>query len=407
MPRLIKRTIEASAPRATRYEIWDDKLTGFGLRVSPTGVRTFVVIYRNASGDQRRHTIGQYGPALTAEVARERATEALRIASDGGDPAAVKRANREAPRMGELADEYEKQRVPAMKDTTQRTEKHLLAKHVRPRFDKRTVASITRGDIEAVKRDMRATPGAANKVIGILSRLFAFAEEIEWRPAGSNPARGVAKNPERKVERYLTADERARLERALTVAARSTIKTRGHVDASAVACFRLLALTGMRLGEALDLQWRDVDIEHRRLVLPTSKTGAKIVRLSSQAVALLESLPDEHKRVFATETGERLANMQRRWIIIRKAAALPGLRIHDLRHAWASDAVMAGVPLHVVGKQLGHASPTTTNRYAHLSGDVLAEAVERVGGVIDTNTRKGDAGKVVAIAAKRRRKGAK
>lgn len=402
MARLIKRTIDAAQPKKARYDLWDDDLPGFAIRIFPSGVRSFFVFYRNAAGDARRLTIGRYGAPFTVDQARAEARRLMLAAKTGGDPAAARTAQREAPRVDELVKEYRAQRVPGMKPTTQRSEAHLLDKHVLPRFERRTVASLARHDVEQLKVEMRETPGAANKVLGILSRLCAYAEDLGWRPAGSNPTRGVKRNGEKKIERFLTPDERARLERVFRAAERAKVKTRGRVDATAVACFRLLALTGMRLGEALDLRWRDVDLEHRRLTLPTSKTGHKYVRLSAQAAALLESLPDEHELVFSKSGGARLDNMQRRWIAIRKAAALPELRIHDLRHAWASDAVMAGVPLHIVGKQLGHASPSTTHRYAHLSGDVVADAVDKVGAVIAEKTRGGNARAAGVVAGSKR-----
>lgn len=400
MSKLTKRIVDAAHPRAERYDLWDDELAGFGLRVSPSGHKSWFAFYRTSAGDARRQTIGPTS-LFTPEQAREDAGEILRTAKRGGDPAAAKRAAKKVARMGDLLDTYERERVPAMKTTTQASERHLISKHVRPRFAARTVESVTRGDVAAVAREMRATPGAANKVLGLLSRLFAFAEELEIRAAGSNPCRGVPKYPEKKIERYLTSDERARLERAFAAAEAAKPHAKDYVEPSAVGAFRLLALTGMRLGEALDLLWGHVDLEHRRLALPTSKTGHKYVRLSAPAMALLEARqPDDDERdedalVFATDAGTRLTNMQRRWISIRTAAKLPKFRIHDLRHAWASDAVTAGVPLHVVGKQLGHSSPTTTNRYAHLVGDVVGEAVELVGQRIADNTAAGNPGENV------------
>lgn len=343
---------------------------------------------------------------LTVDEARKLARQRLlEVKGSGRDPARERKAQREAPRFAALIDRYVEERVPTFKATTQRSEKNLLARHVRPRLDDRTVASLVREDIERIKSDLRATPGAANKVIGCVSRLAAFAEDLGWRARGTNPTRGVKKNSEKKVERWLTAEERARLERTIAAAERAPARSLGHVDASACACFRLLAMTGMRLGEALDLRWRDVDTEHSSIVLATHKTdrqaSTKIVRLSSAAVRFLDALPRDRELVFCSEHGRRLDNMQRRWITIRKAASLPDLRIHDLRHAWASDAAMLGVPLHVVGKQLGHASPTTTNRYAHLAGDVVAEAVEHVGAIIEARAQ--GKSKVVALRGGKRR----
>ena len=416
MPKLTKRVVDAAHPRSARYDLMCSSNPGFGVRIFPSGTKTFFVAYRLLDRTKKRVTIGRYGHPFTVDAALTEARRILRDARTGGDPARDRRRQREAPKMSELIAEYRKTRIPAMKASTQKSESHLLETHVEPRFARRTVESISRVEVEGLRSMTRAcrtcdgtglvearrcercrgsktisTPGAANKVIGLLSRLFTFAETIGMRPPNTNPARGVKKNPERKVERYLTPDERRRVELALCSAERAPEKSTGHVDPAACAVFRLLAATGMRLGEALDLRWQQVDIHHRRLSID-SKTGPKYVQLSDHAIAILQGRmtgadPDGRdepgeRLVFASSAGTRLHGMQRRWITIRKSARVPDLRIHDLRHGWASDAVMLGIPLQVVGRQLGHRTPVTTARYAHLAGNVIQDAVDQVGAVI-------------------------
>ena len=413
-------TIRAAQKRGERAELWDAARPGLFVVVTPAGHATFYVKYR-AGGRQRKLKLGTFGD-LTISEARAKAGKAVALVNDGRDPAQERQDDRTAPTMAELVASYVKERVPGMKPSTQVSERNLLSKHVlceppktkrkpspcaKLRLASRKVADVTKADVERVKVLMRDTPGAANKVIGVLSRLFSYAEDLGWRASGTNPCRGVRKNPEKKIERFLTADERQRLEAALTAAASTGIKRKGHVDATAVACFRLLLWTGMRLGEGLDLRWRHVDVEHKRLVLDDSKekNRAKVVHLPAPAVALLEGLAPEEPApddlVFATSEGKRLSRMQRRWQAIRDAAGLPKFRIHDCRHAWASSAVMSGVPLHVVGRALGHASPSTTNRYAHLAENVVAAAVEKVGAVIEADST-GQRAEVLPMRRRRR-----
>jgi integrase len=414
---LTSKQVLAAKPGAKVYELVDGR--GLALVVQTSGAKIWRLRYRNHSGERKRIKLGQF-PDMSLAKARSEAAQHRGDIERGADPAAERTALRTAPTMAELVKRYQADRVPGMKATTQISEADLLRKHVlcvaatkrkpspctKLRLASRKVADVGKADVEKIKLLMRDTPGAANKVIGILSRLFSFAEDLGWRAQGSNPCRGVRKNPEKRIERYLTAGERQRLEAALTAAESTGLKRKGRIDAAAVGCFRLLLWTGARLGEALDLRWKHVDLEHKRLVLDDSKekNRAKIVHLPAPAVSMLEARQRDDSKpgdlVFAASDGGRLENMQRRWQSIRDAAGLPGFRIHDCRHAWASSAVMHGVPLHVVGRALGHASPSTTNRYAHLSGDVVASAVEKIGSVIEADTR-GEVAKVVPM--KRRR----
>jgi integrase len=419
VPRLTKRVIDAARPKATRFDLWDDALPGFGVRVFPSGTKSFFLYYRDANRRANRLTLGQYGAPLTVDEARQLArTKLLQAKAGDDDPAEKRRRQRTAPTIAELAKLYRAERIPRMKASTQRSEEDLLRAHVLPRFGTRSILAIDKRQLEALRLELAR--GAFNKVLGILSRMYGFAAEIRACERGTNPAHGVKKNPERKLERFLTADERARLEAALVRAEKTPML---RMSPAACGVFRLLAATGMRLGEVLDLRWRDVDTAHRRLVLPTHKAGVtKYVALSSYAIAIIDARPEGEPDalVFATDSGARLANMQRRWQSIRAAAGLRDVRIHDLRHAWASDAVMQGVPLHVVGRQLGHKSVATTNRYAHLAGDVFADAVERVGAAIEAGKAavataeaaksvkperpNARGAKVIPLAARRRRK---
>jgi integrase len=324
----------------------------------------------------------------------------------GEDPAGERASQRAAPRINELLDHYIADHVPGLKPSTQVSELHLIKKHIRPRFGSRAILALVRKDIEALKVSMRKTPGAFNKVRDCISRIYNFAERVGGYGVTPStiPTVGVRRNKARVVERFLRPHERAALMRELDAAPTRRPTERGYVSQAATDAFKLLALTGCRLGEILDLTWRSVDWDRQRLVFADSKTGQKSVYLSAQAMDLLAEISDRREssgRVCPNETGGRLSNMQRRWRGIRDRAGIEDVRIHDLRHSLASDAVGAGLSLHLVGKLLGHRSSQSTARYAHLSDEAQAEAAERVGDAIAEAQRAGE--RVVPLVGRKGR----
>lgn len=416
---LTTRTVGAAKPRVDRYELWDDRLAGFHVRVTPTGERTFYVRFQAPKGqERRRHKLGKFGE-ITVDKARRLAQDALDDVRHGHDPAVARREDRDAPTLSVIADRFMREHAGEREDgepseaahcraSTIATYRELLDVHILPRLGRRKVASIELVDVERMHKGIaegvkpssehtraRGGKGVANRALHLISTVFNFAEKVGEREPRSNPCRHVRRFEERRAEdsRFLTAPERARLERVLARADATEPGFAGYLAPSVVACVRLLSLTGARLSEITGLTWRMVDWQHRQLRLPESKTGAKVIPLSASAYELLERLREQSRAgielVCPSENGLELQNMQRAWATIRKAAKLDGVRLHDLRHSAASDALMAGVPLAMVGALLGHRNPRTTARYAHIDPGVLRAAAQRMGEAIEQRTRDG------------------
>jgi integrase len=234
------------------------------------------------------------------------------------------------------------------------------------------VVDVTRQDAGKLHHGLRDTPYQANRVLAVLSKMFNLAERWGLRPDGSNPCRHVEKFSERKRERMLSPAELARLGDALTSYAGSPY---------AVAAIKLLVFTGARLGEVLGLRWDWIDIDRGEARLPDSKTGAKTLHLPPPALVVLTKLPrlDNNPHVIVGQTtGAAMVNLEKPWRAIRAAARLDDVRLHDLRHAFASVAASSGMGLPIIGKMLGHTQPSTTNRYAHLANDPVKAAAAAV-----------------------------
>jgi len=283
------------------------------------------------------------------------------------------------------------------KASTAREYRRLLDRVVLPAIGKRTIADVTRRDIAKFHHARRETPIEANRALAVASTLFNFAERIGYRPDGSNPCRHVEKYPQRHHERFLSADELARLGEALAAYDGSPYVT---------AAIKLLVFTGARLGEVLGLQWQWIDFERGEARLPDSKTGAKTVHLPPPALAVLADLPkiegNPHVIVGGVQ-GAALVNLGKSWRAIRSEAGLDDVRLHDLRHAFASVAAASGMGLPIIGKMLGHTQPTTTNRYAHLASDPVKAAAAAVAGKIAAAMSSGSDKRGDAIELRRRR----
>jgi integrase len=260
----------------------------------------------------------------------------------------------------------------------------LLDKFILPRFGAHKVKELTPADIGRFHQSLRDTPYNANRCLGLLRAMLNKAQQWGELPAHANPAEPVKPFSERKRQRYLTPEEFRRLFTSLDEL--ESLQVIGPYQAAAI---RLLCLTGCRLNEILALEWRSVDLANRRLLLEHHKTdrhGIKAIPLNGSAIKLLEGLPrqDGHPYVIHGKIdGTHLINLQKPWNRVRKDAGLDDVRIHDLRHSFASAAASAGVPLQIVGGLLGHSSQQTTARYAHLWQDPLAQASEKIGMIIE------------------------
>src|SRR5271169_448477 len=381
--KITKRTVDATEPGDKDVFLWDADLKGFGLKVSPTGSKVYLVQYRLGGREARtqRYTIGKHASPWTPDKAREEAERLLGRVANEVDPTkerkaklAAHRADAEAPTLAEFADRYiDEYAKPYKKPRTVEEDERNLRLHIKPTLGKLKLKDITPAHIAKFHASGRDTPTNANRCRALLSHLFKMAEVWGERPPGSNPCRYVEKFGERKRERFLSADELARLADALE-------GTEGKEPPSAIAAIRLLILTGCRLSEILSLRWEWIDFERGFLMLPDSKTGAKTVPLGAPALRALAELPRQEGSpyVLPAERGDgHFVGIQKPWQRVRGAAGLDDVRIHDLRHSFASIAVSGGDSLYLIGKVLGHRQSRTTERYAHLKDDPLRAVANR------------------------------
>jgi integrase len=402
--RITKRLVDALDITGEEYFVWDCDLTGFGVRVRSTGATSYVVQYRAGAGraaPTKRLTIGS-PHKHTPDQARDLARKALDAVAHGRDPAADKSRDRRTPTIAFLAERFLNEHVKAKrKPATYGLYDWYFTSLISPEIGTRKVTAVTRSDIAQLHRKLGMTMApTANRVIATLSSFYSFCSKIGAVPEGFNPAKGIEKFRETSRERYLTTDELQRLGAALEEA--ETIGVPWNVDESrpnakhvpkknrrtviephAVAAIRLLLFTGCRLREILHLKWEHVDFERGLLFLPDSKTGKKTVVLNAAALAVLRDLTRASDYVIAGEEPKQpRSDIKWPWSLVIRHAKLAGLRVHDLRHSFASIGAAGGLGLPIVGKLLGHANASTTARYAHLDADPLRRASDQIGSVI-------------------------
>jgi integrase len=372
LPRLTKSIVDRAKAGSRDLFIWDDSLAGFGLRVKASGVRSYICQYRNSYGRSRRLTLGQHG-RITLEQARKLAGEVHAALARGEDPAARRSALREAPGFEELADYYRRHHAPMKRASSVRADETMLRLYILPRLGKKRVADIGRVDIAGIHVGLKETPYAANRTLALLSKMFALAMALDWR--SDNPARGIPRFHEERRERWLSDDEISRL---IDVANRY----RNQRAANAV---KLLLLSGARRNEVLSARWEEFDFQRATWTKPSHHTKQRKVEhvpLSAAALRLLAAMRAESRSEFlfpGDVAGKPLVELKTAWARICKMAALDHVRLHDLRHTFASSLVSSGTSLHIVGRLLGHTQPQTTARYAHLSDDALRHAANRFG----------------------------
>ena len=354
MPRITKRTVDAIKPDDRERVVWDDDLKGFGVRVHPSGRKVYIVKTRY-QGRIIKMTIGPHD-AVSATYARVRAAEIITDARAGKNPKG-RRSN--APTMRALGERFLKEYVPNhCKPSTAAEYRRSVEHFINPRTGKLRVPDVQRSNIAALHHDLRETPYQANRTLGVLSKMFSLAELWELRPDGTNPCRHVKRFKEDKRERFLSDAEYRRLGSTLR-----EIEQDGSETTSAIAAIRLLMLTGCRLSEIQKLRWEHVNLEAGELRLPDTKTGAKVVYLGEPAIAVLRDIQrqDDNPWVIAgRKEGGHLTDLQHPWRRIRACAGLDDVRIHDLRHSFASGGLLVGEGLPMIGKLLGHTQVQTT-----------------------------------------------
>ena len=316
------------------------------------------------------------------EVARRLARRRLAAAVIGEDPAGEKQAVRQETRFSEFAQRYLRQHAEVHKKSRSvHEDRRLLDKVILPEFGPLRVSAITRRDVSALHYSLVDTPVMANRVLSLLSKMFNLAELWEFRPDGSNPCRHIRRYPERKRERYLSSQELISLGEVLAAAERD-----GTESAAVLLGLRLIVLTGARHGEVLTLRWKDVDVERGLLDLPDSKTGHKQIVLSGPTLRLLETAAAQALGPWVVpgkDPARHLYSLNSAWRRLRVAAGIPDVRIHDLRHTYASAAVGLGLSLSLLAGLLGQTQVATTERYAHLDLDPRRRAAEAIAGQLD------------------------
>jgi len=382
--KITKRMVDTVvAPVSGEVNLWDSEVPGFSLRVRSSGSRVYVVEYRNRSQRKRRVTLGRHG-RLTVEQARDLARQILAAVARGEDPAEERQENRSAPTFGELASRYLGQHAtPKKKPSSTAADARMLRLYILPSLGRRKVTEVGLKDIANLHNAMRDKPVQANRTLALLSKMFSLAERWGLRPANSNPCRGIERFPEKRRERFLSGAEIARLGAVLDEVERQ--------DPFVVLAIRLLLLTGARRDEVLTLRWSDVDFERSALRLPDSKTGAKVIPLGPAALELLVTAPRLESNPYVIpgrREGGRLVGAHRPWVRIREKAGLGDVRLHDLRHSFASVGAAAGLGLPVLGALLGHSHPATTARYTHLADDPRQAAAARISDEIATALSK-------------------
>jgi integrase len=442
MPRITKRLVEAAEVREKDYIICDDDLKGFAVRVLPSGRRAYIIQYWRGKR-YRRMSLGLQG-VLTTEKARRMAFGLLAAVKEGKDPAGDRQEGRRALTVAELAERFDKEHIAVrLKPGTAREYRRNLRRFILPAIGRLKVADVTKGDIARFHHDLRRIPYQANRNLEVVAKMFNLAELWGLRPDGSNPRRHIRKYPEEKRERYLSPAELAALGDALARA-----EQEGVEDPYAIAAIRLLVFTGCRLNEIMTLKWSYVDFEARCLRLPDTKTGARVVHLGAPALEVLsriERQSDNPWVICGWKPRARRTDLQPPWQRFRKRATvrlwarsegtpaavlvaelefqlgrepcheeclaaamtrkldlltgLADVRIHDLRHSFASGAVALGESLPMIGKLLGHTQVQTTARYAHLAADPVKAAVERVSTSIAALIN-GQTGEVVRLLPK-------
>lgn len=351
------------------YCIWDTQLPGFGLRVRPSGKYYWFVRLRHR-GKHRRTSLGCTRD-VDAELARTQARRLLaEVALDGLPKRAVSKAT---PIMADYVDTYWPDLTRCWKASTISRNLGAWRRDLAPVFGSMRVADVTPADIMRWRDDCAGAREATfNRAVPVLAALFKYAEALHLRRKGSNPCRGTPRYMREPCERYLLPLEFRRIG--------AVLREEECVHPIEVAVIRVMLFTGARVSEIRDLKWEWVRPPH--LALPDSKTGPKLIWLNSQALAVLEAQPRREgcPFVFPDEAGAKPVAMNDWWYHFRRKCALPDVRLHDLRHSFASTAIMDGVPLATIGKLLGHLLTETTAKYAHLSDDVIADAACRISG---------------------------
>lgn len=397
--KLTKRILEAVKPDpSSDVYLWDDELAGYGLRIKPTGIRSFFVQYRNSKGASRRMTLGKFG-VLTPDEARKMAKAKLAEVAKGGDPADERSRERKAMTVRQLCRDYLEatdkglvlgKRKRPKKISTLYTDRGRIDRHILPLLGGRRVCDLATPDIVRFMREVAAGKtandvktgfrgraivkggvGTASRTVGLLGGILSFAVSEGLIP--SNPVRGVKRPADNRRDVRLNADQYRALGDALTAA-----ELAGE-NPTAILAVRLLALSGCRRGEIERLQWDEVDLPGRCLRLLESKEGKSVRPLGCEAIALLSKFPRMGSLVLPGSHPDRpFTGLPKAWPRLVKSADLSGLTPHGLRHGFASVAADLGFTEPTIAAMLGHANHSITSRYIHHLDAALIAAADKV-----------------------------
>lgn len=448
--KLTKIVVTDLKPGDKPYVAWCGKEAGFGVSVRPTGSKSFIAQYDfgGRRGVTRRVTIGKFGKPWTVDQARTEAEAILNDAKRGIDFAETKAKRKAELTVAELCDEYLEEGCEHKKSTTVKNDKGRIERHikqhslggmkisdVRSFHIEKFLRDVAKGKTAADSNDdhslqpkkrgriiVTGGKGAATRTVRLLGGIFTYALKRNY--ISENPRKGVEVYADKKGKRYLSPDEFSRLGEAMQLAEteglpwkfnegaqskhrpKDSKNQREVISPYAIAAIRLLMLTGCRLSEILKLRWNEVNFERGLLELSDSKTGAKDVLLGAAALKLLADLPrvEGNPHVIVGEVeGKPRSDLKRPWKRIVSYAGLdatqdrPSLRIHDLRHSFASVGVASGMSLPIVGKLLGHASTITTQRYAHIAENAERRGLDAIEATIAAQTGMTKSGEVVPI----------
>lgn len=390
--RLTKSLVDALEARRREFIQWDEEVSRFGVRVRPGGGKVFVLRLR-VDGRQRWYTIGAYGDPWTPDTARDEANRVLgqavnveKLRETGQAPASLRHPieareyAKATPTLEEFAKRYlEDYARPHKRASSAAADEANIRRAIKPALGHLRLTAITRSEVTRFHLGRKDTPTNANRCLALLSHMMSMAEAWGQRPQGSNPCMHVARFPETKRERFLSGVELARLGAGIR-----KLEKAGKVTPFGLAAVRLLVFTGARASEILGLTWEAVDLGTGAVRLAESKTGAKTLVLNPPAAAVLSKLHHIKGNPNVIVGGLKgaaltLSGLEQCWQEVRKAAKLDGVRLHDLRHSFASVAVAGGQSLPIIGALLGHTQAATTQRYAHLAADPLRQASEAIG----------------------------
>ena len=382
--RISKREVDRLSVEGRDRVFWDSVLPGFGVRVYPTGRKIYVAQATSPTGI-RRVSLGRHGTVSVGD-ARKRAVAAIERIARGGD------AEGKAPSLtvAALAERYMEAHVAVnCNANTTRLARGTLDNHILPVLGELSVSEVGTAEVEALHYSLRATPRAANAMLKVLSKMFTLAEAWGVAAPRGNPCRHVIRYREGKRDRFLAPDEYRRVGRALR-----ELEAEGRREARAAAALRLVMLTGCRGGEIVTLRWDDIDRKAGEIRIRDGKTGSRMVPLTPEAAAVLAKVRRVRGSpwVFPGRPPDKAMTRHRvYWYRVRERAGVEDVRIHDLRHSFASRALAVGESLSMIGRLLGHTDIASTARYAHLARDAERVSAARVGDSIEANIVEAEA----------------